>query len=259
MSVLTSHALSLEQVQCLEHFKKVNPSWESLKHVAIIMDGNRRWAKERCLPSLLGHQEGSQRLKEIIRASSYLGIDALSTYAFSTENWKRSDEEVSYLMRLMADVLSQDLQEMASLNVKINVLGKMNEVPHYLRQILEEAIDYTQSNRGLSLQLAINYGGRAEITEAIQRLATAVKHGELEPTSIDESLVSQALGGGFERVNDPDLLIRTSGEQRLSNFLIWQSAYSELYFTPVPWPSFTVQEFCIALEDYLERQRRFGR
>jgi len=258
LSVISRSSLSLEEQQSLDCFMKANPTWKSLKHIAIIMDGNRRWAKERCLPSLLGHQEGSQRLKEIIRACSYLEIEALSTYAFSTENWKRSNEEVSYLMRLMADVLSQDLQEIARLNVKIKVIGDIHQVPTYLKQILEEAVHFTQANTGLCLQLAINYGGRAEIIQAVQSLAESVQKGELEPSSINEERLSHALLGASSGLSDPDLVIRTSGEQRLSNFLIWQTAYSELYFTSVPWPSFTVQELCIALDAYFDRQRRFG-
>jgi undecaprenyl diphosphate synthase len=240
----------------LADFQKRHPS--PLAHVAIIMDGNRRWAKERLMPSLMGHKEGSKRLKEIITGASFLGVQVLTVYAFSTENWKRTTEEVGYLMKLMAEVLSKDLELLGRLGVCIKVLGNREALPFDLKTVLETAIEQTADNTGLQLHLAINYGGRAEITQAIQRIALAVQAGTLAPEAIEESTVTDYLNDADTSIPTPDLVIRTSGEQRLSNFLIWQSAYSELYFTPVPWPAFTVEHFCEALSVFWERKRRFG-
>ena len=258
-NLLSPALLKPEAVKALDDFKRAYPQWQDLRHVAIIMDGNRRWAKERLMPSLLGHKEGSKRLKEIITACTLLELEALTTYAFSTENWQRSDEEVSYLMKLMAEVLSQDLRTLADLGVRIEVLGEQDALPDYLKDVLHQAEAYTAQNTGLRLQLAINYGGRAEVTEAVRRIATCVKEGVLDPSEITEATIEAHLARRGRALPEPDLVIRTSGEQRLSNFLIWQSAYSELFFTPVTWPAFTVEHFCEALSTYFQRKRRFGR
>jgi undecaprenyl diphosphate synthase len=257
-NVTSSSLLQPDAIRTLDAFKQSHPQWQRLSHVAIIMDGNRRWAKERFMPSLFGHKEGSKRLKEIISASTLLELDTLSTYAFSTENWQRSHAEVSYLMKLMADVLSDDLHTLADLGVRIRVLGQQEALPSYLKDVLQHAEAETALNTGLELQLAINYGGRAELTHAVQKIATLVQEGLLQPAEISEATIEAQLSGGANPCAEPDLVIRTSGEQRLSNFLIWQSAYSELYFTPTPWPDFTVQAYCHALGTYFQRKRRFG-
>jgi undecaprenyl diphosphate synthase len=259
LNLLSSSLLKPDATHPLDAFKQRYHDWQTLRHVAIIMDGNRRWAKERMMPSLLGHREGSKRLKEIITASTILELETLTTYAFSTENWQRSDEEVSYLMKLMADVLSQDLKGLADLGVCIKVLGQQDALPSYLKDVLQHAEAETATNTGLHLQLAINYGGRAEVTDAVKRIATLVKDGVLLPDEITEATIESQLTRCGTVLPEPDLVIRTSGEQRLSNFLIWQSAYSELYFTPVTWPDFTVQQYCDALGTYFNRKRRFGR
>ncbi len=259
LNLLSSSLLKPDAIHALDAFKHTHPQWQDLRHVAIIMDGNRRWAKEQLMPSLLGHKEGSKRLKEIITASTLLELETLTTYAFSTENWQRSDEEVSYLMKLMADVLSQDLKTLADLGVRIKVLGQQAGLPSYLKDVLQHAEAETTTNTGLHLQLAINYGGRAEVTDAVKRIASLVKDGVLLPDEITEATIEAQLTRCGTVLPEPDLVIRTSGEQRLSNFLIWQSAYSELYFTPVTWPDFTVEQYCEALSTYFNRKRRFGR
>lgn len=228
-----------------------------LQHVAIIMDGNRRWAKEHKRPTLLGHKEGSQRLKEIISACSYLDLKGLTVYAFSTENWKRSEEEVGYLMRLMADVLRSELEAIAKMNVQVHPIGHLEELPDFLQKVLKDSREKTKTNTGLVLQLAINYGGRAELLDGVKRIAQRVKDGEVALDDLNEGSLGDMLFD-YEGLPHPDLVIRTSGEQRLSNFLIWQAAYSELYFTPTHWPDFNVDALITALNDYFSRKRRFG-
>jgi undecaprenyl diphosphate synthase len=227
------------------------------EHVAIIMDGNRRWALQRNKPTLMGHKEGSERLKEIIREAVALGLQGLTVYAFSTENWQRSPGEVRYLMILMAQVLSRELKAIAALGVRIHLLGDETPLPPTLKRVLHKAMQATEHNTSMVLQLAINYGGRAELTHAVKHLMHAAREGRLHPDAVTEADIEHHLLH-LPGLPPPDLLIRTSGEQRLSNFLLWQLAYCELYFTPEPWPTFTISSFHDALRCFDARQRRFG-
>ncbi len=225
-------------------------------HVAIIMDGNRRWASSRGLRVLRGHQEGAKTTRMVIETSSELGIAMLTLYAFSTENWRRPRMEVTGLMRLIEQNLRRELPELHQNQVQVRHIGHIEELPASLQRQLREAIELTKNNRGLILNLAINYGGRREIVEAARQLADKVRRGIMTTEQIDERLFSQHLltqGGP-----DPDLLIRTGGDMRVSNFLTWQIAYAELWVTPTLWPDFTQAEFLRALLDYQMRERRFG-
>jgi undecaprenyl diphosphate synthase len=220
------------------------------------MDGNGRWAAQRGLPRLVGHQEGVQRAKDMVRACGERGIPVLTLFAFSTENWQRPQEEVGFLMGLFEETLHQELGELQAKNVVFRVLGRVDRLPESVQQAVRRGEEATAGNSGLVLNVALNYGGRAELVEAARRLARRVRAGDLEPEQIDE----QALAAGLYTAGlpDPDLVIRPSGEQRLSNFLLWQAAYAELYLTPILWPDFTVKEFDLALASYAGRQRRFG-
>ncbi|ABO66481.1 MULTISPECIES: isoprenyl transferase [Geobacillus] len=225
-------------------------------HVAIIMDGNGRWAKKRALPRVAGHYEGMQVVRKITRFANELGVRVLSLYAFSTENWKRPKSEVDYLMKLPEQFLTTFLPELVAENVKVQVIGRTDELPDHTRQAVRRAIHETSGNTGLILNFALNYGSRAEITAAVQQIAKDVQRGALAPGDITESLISSYLMTGG--LDDPDLLIRTSGEIRLSNFMLWQLAYTEFWFTDVLWPDFTEQHFLQAIAAYQQRDRRFG-
>lgn len=226
------------------------------RHVAVIMDGNGRWASQRGLPRMAGHRQGAKTLKALLRCCQDLGIAALTVYAFSTENWRRPLEEVEFLMRLFERLLRQELQKMQQAGVKIRFIGDWSPLPERLQQLMQEAMALTTHNRGVQFNVAVNYGGRQELVWATQTLAKLIARGELQPHQIDESLIASALT--TRDLPEPDLLIRTSGEQRLSNFLLWQLAYTELYFTDVLWPDFDGQEFYLALRGYQGRNRRFG-
>jgi undecaprenyl diphosphate synthase len=230
----------------------------NLRHVALIMDGNRRWAKAKKLPTLMGHHRGSQRLKELIKYASSVGVEALTCYAFSTENWQRTEEEVSYLMSLMGDVLSKELEAIAALNVRIIFLGCFEAVPTFLQEIFLQAIERTKNNTGLALQLAINYGSHQELTLAVQALMVQVKAGVLDETTLTSAHIEQCLVAQ-NQLPMVDLLIRPGGEQRLSNFMLWQSAYAELYFCETLWPDFSALHFVEAVQTFCKRQRRFGK
>ncbi|MGG2953511.1 isoprenyl transferase [Geobacillus stearothermophilus] len=225
-------------------------------HVAIIMDGNGRWAKKRALPRVAGHYEGMQVVRKITRFANELGIQILSLYAFSTENWKRPKTEVDYLMKLPEQFLTTFLPELVAENVKVQVIGHMDGLPDHTRRAVEQAIHETSGNTGLILNFALNYGSRAEIAAAVKRIAEDVERGVLAPDDITEPLISSYLM--TNGLKDPDLLIRTSGEIRLSNFMLWQLAYTELWFTDVLWPDFTEQHFLEAIAAYQRRDRRFG-
>jgi undecaprenyl diphosphate synthase len=229
----------------------------ALKHVGIIMDGNRRWAREQGRFASKGHLQGYRALKTLIRYCSDIGLPCLTVYAFSTENWKRSPKEVLYLMALMHRVLSREIQELLEQNVKLVIIGDYSAFPKKISALYENAMRDSAHNTGLTLQVAVNYGGRDELQQAIQTLAQQVKQGELRPDEISEERISQALY--THQAPDPDLIIRTGGEFRLSNFLLWQSAYAEFWSTQALWPDFTPDLFNTALEDYLSRARRFGR
>lgn len=226
------------------------------QHVAVIMDGNGRWAKRRLLPRSAGHTAGMFKVKSVIRMSSDLGIRYLTLYAFSTENWKRPESEVSFLMKLLVQFLEQELDEMHARNVVFRTIGDVTSLPDPVQQVLRGAVEKTKNNSGLTVNIALSYGSRAEIAQAAQRAAAEVLSGQLAPEEITEELLGSYLETGGQP--DPDLLIRTSGEERLSNFLLYQLAYTEFYFTPVQWPDFDEAEYTKALEAYSRRQRRYG-
>ena len=225
-------------------------------HVAIIMDGNGRWAKKRNMPRVKGHYEGMQTVKKITKYASKLGIQYLTLYAFSTENWARPKEEVSYLMDLPEKMFTSFMPELMENNVKVEVIGVVEKLPENTRKAVEDAIEQTKNNTGLKLIFALNYGSKDEIVTAVKRIAQGAANNEYKVEEIDEQLISDNL---FTKdTPDPDLLIRTSGEQRISNFLLWQIAYSEFIFTKVAWPDFVEEEFYKALLEYQSRDRRFG-
>jgi undecaprenyl diphosphate synthase len=226
-------------------------------HVAIIMDGNGRWAKRRGLPRTAGHRAGVKTVKRIVRAAGELGISVLTLFTFSRENWKRPKYEVSAIMKLLYETTKREIEELNENNVRLITTGRIDELPQQKREILERAKDKTKSNTGLILNLALNYGGRSEILDAVKQLALDVREGKLDPNSLDESSFSEYLY--TKDLPDPDLLIRTSGEMRISNFLLWQTSYTELYVTNVLWPNFTVRDFYQAIRDYQNRKRRFGK
>jgi len=225
-------------------------------HVAVIMDGNGRWASRRGLPRSMGHRRGVDTLKELLRCCHDWGISALTAYSFSTENWSRPLEEVEFLMALFERVLRQELAELVRENVKIRFAGNLGELPASLRKEIEQSMASTQDNKGIQFTIAKNYGGRQEIMQACRTIAHKVSQGDLQPDEIDESLFEAHLYTAGTR--HPDLLIRTSGEMRLSNFLLWQTAYAELHITDTLWPDFNRAEFHHALLDYQKRDRRYG-
>ena len=225
-------------------------------HVAIIMDGNGRWAKKKGLGVAQGHRRGTEALREIIRHTSDLGIGVLSIYAFSTENWSRSPEEVAALMQLVLDFFASEIDELEARNVRIRILGDKNGLPAAQREVLMQAEERTCRNTGLKLNIALNYGGRAELARAARELAMLVQSGEITPAMIDEKAMADHL---YTRGQpDVDLMIRTSGEMRLSNFMLYQCAYAEFLFPAVLWPDFTVADYDEALKAYGGRERRFG-
>jgi undecaprenyl diphosphate synthase len=228
-----------------------------LNHVAIIMDGNRRWAKKRFLPSAAGHSEGVKALKRTVSACSDWNIGYLTVYAFSTENWGRKQEEVDFLMNLLAETIKNDLLDLHKNNVKIKIIGNMSSLKDNLRNILNEVMETTSQNTGLTLQIAFNYGSRDEIKNAVKNIASDIKSGKIDVENIDESLISEYLY--TSGVPDPDLLIRTSGEQRISNYLLWQIAYSEMFVTEKFWPDFDREELGSAIINFSQRSRRFGK
>ena len=226
------------------------------EHVAIIMDGNGRWAKKHHLNVSKGHRQGTETLREIIRHTDDLGIQVLSLYAFSTENWNRSEEEVSALMQLMLDFFASEIDELDAKNVRILILGDKGRLPEKQRETLKEAEKRTESNTGLRLNIAINYGSRAEMVKAVREISVLVKNGAVRAEDIDEQMISDHLYTAGQP--DVDLLIRTSGEQRLSNFMLYQNAYAEFVFPTVLWPDFTVHDYDEALDAFAHRERRFG-
>jgi undecaprenyl diphosphate synthase len=226
------------------------------RHIAVTMDGNGRWATRRGLPRSEGHRQGDRAVRTVIEACGDLGIDYLTLYTFSTENWRRSEEEVQTLLALIEFVARREIQELHEKGVRVRVLGRMHELPDSLREELERDIALTRGNEGLNLNLAINYGGRAEIVDAVRALAERARRGELHPEAIDETTVAGALYQ--PGMPDPDLLIRTAGENRISNFLLWQLAYAEIHVTPTLWPDFGREELEAAIADFQARQRKFG-
>lgn len=231
-----------------------------LNHLAIIMDGNGRWAKKRRKPRYVGHKEGMNNVERITLAADKLGIKVLTLYAFSTENWARPKEEVAYLMNLPVRFFDKFMPTLMKNNVKVNIMGYLDELPKKTYDIVQRAMHETANNTGLILNFAFNYGSRKEIVSAVQKLGQAIEAGELNSSEIDEELISKNLmTGKFEEYRDPDLLIRTSGEQRISNFLLWQLAYSELAFSSKNWPDFTAEDLEKFVRDFQSRNRRFGK
>lgn len=229
----------------------------NLQHIAIIMDGNRRWAKNHMLPSAVGHQKGVESLKNTMRSFDKFGIKYLTVYAFSTENWKRQKEEVDFLMNLLAKTLTDELDEMHKENVKIKFVGNIEKLSPKLIEILENAENKTKNNTGVNLQIAFNYGARDEIVNALKKIAQKALEGEIKIDEIDENLVSQNLYTAG--IPDPDLLIRTGGEKRISNYLLWQIAYSEVYVTEKFWPEFDENALKEAILEFEKRNRRYGK
>ncbi len=227
------------------------------QHVAIIMDGNGRWATQRGLTRVAGHREGVKAARAVVRAAHDLGIRFLTLYAFSSENWSRPSAEVTMLMTLLERSIDQELPELMANNVRLRVIGRVNGVPSSVRQGIDRAVAATAGNTGLTMIMAFNYGGRDELVDAVRMLARQVQAGELRPEEIDEARLARALY--THGVPDPDLLIRTSGEMRVSNFLLWQIAYTELVVTPTLWPDFAARDLYLTVAEYQRRDRRFGR
>ncbi|MGT2757552.1 isoprenyl transferase [Streptococcus ovuberis] len=230
------------------------------KHIGIIMDGNGRWAKKRMQPRIMGHKAGMEALHKVTKVASDMGVQVLTVYAFSTENWSRPETEVKFIMNLPVDFYEKYVPELHQHNVKIQMIGETDRLPAGTLDALKKAESLTELNTGLILNFALNYGGRAEIVQAIRAIAQDVLEAKYAPSDVDDALVSDYLQTRTlpSSLRDPDLIIRTSGELRLSNFLPWQAAYSELYFTDVLWPDFDEVAFQAAIEAYSKRQRRFG-
>jgi undecaprenyl diphosphate synthase len=226
------------------------------QHVAIIMDGNGRWAKQHKLPRLSGHEAGRKSVKTVTMAAMEHGVRYLTLYAFSVENWQRPRDEVQGLMGLLRGVLREELAEMGREGIRLRAIGRRQDLPGAVREELEAAIENTKANTKLDLILALSYGSRVEITEATKAIAREAKAGRLDPETIDEKTITAHLY--THDVPDPDLLIRTSGEMRVSNFMLWQISYAEIHVTPVLWPDFGKKEFAAALADFAKRDRRFG-
>ena len=226
-------------------------------HVAIIMDGNGRWAKKHLLNRIKGHEKGSETVRVIVRACREIGIRILTLYAFSTENWQRPQIEIFALMTLLKKFLISEQKEMLDNNIRLNTIGQTERLPEDVRQELQKSMKLTRKNDGLILNLALSYGGRAEIVKAVKEIAIKAIDGHIDPDSITPDLISKHLYTG--EMPDPDLLIRTSGEMRISNFLLWQLAYTEICITDTLWPDFGKDEFIRILKNYQQRERRFGK
>ena len=243
---MSSHAPQLSA-----HAKAALPA-----HVAIIMDGNGRWAKERGLPRVEGHRSGAESVRAVVRAAGEVGIKYLTLYAFSVENWNRPKEEVDTLMNYLARYLKSEVGDLMKHNVRLEVIGQIYRLPESVQEQLEKTRATLARNNGLTAVLALSYGGRQEIVDAVRDIAAKVQRGTLEAAEINEQVISQHLY--TRHIPDPDLLIRTSGEMRVSNFLLWQISYAELVVTPTFWPDFRKAQFYEALEEYARRHRRFG-
>ncbi|MBQ6464242.1 MAG: isoprenyl transferase [Pseudobutyrivibrio sp.] len=226
------------------------------EHIAIILDGNGRWAKSKGMPRTYGHTVGAKNVETICRAAHDLGVKYVTMYAFSTENWSRPADEVKALMKLLGEYIKTCMKTAKKDNLRVRFIGDLSKLDDKLKNSIAELIEYSSQFTGLTLTIAINYGSRDEMTRAIRQISSDVKDGKLEASDIDEKLFSSYLD--TRDIPDPDLMIRTSGEQRLSNYLLWQLAYAEFYFTPVPWPEFTPDELKKAVEEYDKRNRRFG-
>ena len=226
------------------------------RHVAVIMDGNGRWAKQRGLPRIEGHRQGAESARTIIRTAGELGVKYLTLYAFSAENWNRPKDEVDALMKYLIHYLKTETPELNKNNVRLEVIGQIYRLPENVQEHLKKSIATLSRNSGLTLVMALSYGSRIEIVDAVRRIAEKARDGKLEPAAITEEVISQHLW--TRNIPDPDLLIRTIGEMRVSNFLLWQISYAELVITPTLWPDFRKPQFFAALEEYARRHRRFG-
>ena len=226
-------------------------------HVAIIMDGNGRWAKERSLPRVEGHRRGAESVRSVLRTAARLGVKYLTLYAFSVENWKRPQDEVDTLMKYLARYLKSEQREMNDNNVKLQAIGQTSRLPKFVRDQLEATRESLSQNTGTTLTLALSYGGRTELVDAVRGIAEKARDGEIDPAKISEQTISGHLY--TSDMPDPDLLIRTSGEMRVSNFLLWHISYAELVVTDRLWPDFGEPEFCAAMEEFAGRNRRFGK
>ena len=226
-------------------------------HVAIIMDGNGRWAKERSLPRVEGHRRGAESVRSVLRTAARLGVKYLTLYAFSVENWNRPQDEVDTLMKYLARYLKSEQREMNDNNVKLQAIGQTSRLPKFVRDQLEATRESLAQNTGTTLTLALSYGGRTELVDAVRGIAEKARDGEIDPAKISEQTISGHLY--TSDMPDPDLLIRTSGEMRVSNFLLWQISYAELVVTDRLWPDFGEPEFCAAMEEFAGRNRRFGK
>lgn len=227
-----------------------------LKHLAIIMDGNGRWAKKRFMPRTFGHKKGAEVVREILMESKKLNINYLTVYAFSTENWKRSKDEVNFLMNLLVDYLDNEIEVLHKNDVRMNFIGDINGLPKKVQEKIEECIEKTKNNTSITFSLALNYGARNDLVNAVKSISKQIKEGKINLEDIDENLISKNLS--TYKIPNPDLIIRTSGELRLSNFLLFECAYSEFYFTDVLWPDFNKDDLKKAVESFGSRNRRFG-
>lgn len=235
---------------------KIDQSFTPPRHVAIIMDGNGRWAKRKGFPKIAGHRAGAKSVEEIIKAAREAGIEILTLYTFSTENWKRPKKEVDSLMKLLEAYLDKETEKIAKKGIRVRAIGRIEGLPEGVRDKIKKIENRTKDNKGLLLNLALNYGGRPEITDAAKKIAEEVKAGKLSPEDISEEVFEKYLY--TKDIPDPDLLIRTSGEMRLSNFLLWQLSYSEIYVTDTLWPDFRKKDLEKAIIEYQKRERRYG-
>ena len=226
------------------------------KHVAVIMDGNGRWAKKKAMNRIRGHEEGAESVRTIVRASREIGISWLTLYAFSEENWKRPEYEIKALMKMLKRFLKNELAEMMENGIRFKTIGRIKKLPDDVQEAVHKTIKETSANRDMVLTLALSYGGRQEIFDVIQQIAKNIQSGDMNLEDISEKFISDSL---YTRgMPDPDLLIRTSGEYRISNFMLWQIAYTEIYITPTLWPDFRKEEYLLAIEEFQKRERRFG-
>ena len=233
-----------------------NEPEKKIRHIAIIMDGNKRWAKKHHLPTLKGHSEGAETVQKIMKVAKELGIEYITLYAFSTENWKRSKREVEGLMSLLRFFINSNVEKINKEGIRLRAIGKIEMLPDRTRKVLLDAIEKTKNNTEGNLILALSYGGRAEIADAAKKIASAAVAGKIKPDEIDEKLFSGYLYA--PDIPDPDLLIRTSGEFRISNFLLWQISYSEIWITDTLWPDFSKDELKTAIDAFYSRKRRYG-
>ncbi len=227
------------------------------RHIAMIMDGNGRWAQKKGVERLFGHRNGVESVRQVVEAAGELGVEYLTLYAFSTENWRRPRTEIDGLMTLLTNAITNETKKLNENNVRLLVIGNVTDLPKSVQKHLMQSVNFLSGNSGLTLVLALSYSGRWEITDAVKRMCNDAKSGKLDPESVDSGLLESYLATAF--MPDPELLIRTSGERRISNFLLWQLAYTEMYFTPVLWPDYRKEHFYEAIIDFQRRERRFGK